>query len=299
MKRIRIEVIQPGWQTTIQDGGRPGFRRYGIPISGAMDKVSFRWANLLAGNPPGFPVLEGLFKGGSFRFDTAVRIGVAGPGASAYVNKRPIDVSLPVYLSSGDTLRFESRRKGVYVYLAIQGMPDVSRWLDSYSTYLPAEKGGFEGRRLQKGDCLSWKKISHETVLANLSDKTHLRPDFKEKPVIHFLPGPEWHWLGPLAQGRFQQHPFQVSPRSDRMGIRLDGRIRLARECPEILSSATFPGTIQWPPGGKPIILLNDGQTTGGYPRVGKVLEADLDRLTQKRPGEKVWFKLVPLERIL
>lgn len=299
MKKVNIDVLQSGWQTTLQDGGRPGLCCYGIPQAGAMDKASFRWANLLAGNPPEFPVLEALFKGGTYRFDAAVRVGVAGPGAAAYVNKRPIDISLPVFLSSGDTLRFESRRKGVYVYLAIQGEPELPKWLDSYSTYLPAKKGGFQGRSLKTGDRLSWKKVPLETVLANLSDKAHLHPDFTAQAFLRFLPGPEWPWLGPVAQNIFQSYPFRVSSQSDRMGIRLEGRLRLSLEFPEILSSATVPGTIQWPPGGKPIVLLHDGQTTGGYPRVGKVLDPDLDRLAQKRPGEHILFRMVPLETIL
>jgi antagonist of KipI len=299
MKKVNIDVLQSGWQTTLQDGGRPGLRCYGIPQAGAMDKASFRWANLLAGNPPEFPVLEALFKGGILRFDEGVRIGVAGPGAAAYVNKRPIDISLPVFLSPGDTLRFESRRKGVYVYLAIQGEPELPKWLDSYSTYLPAKKGGFQGRSLEKGDRLIWKKIQPATVLAHLSDKAHFHPDFVAQPSLRFLPGPEWPWLGPVAQDVFQSYPFVISPQSDRMGIRLEGRLRLSLECPEILSSATVPGTIQWPPGGKPIVLVNDGQTTGGYPRVGKVLEADLDQLVQQRPGLIVRFTRVSLDTIV
>lgn len=285
---IQIDVIEPGWSTTVQDAGRPGLRRYGIPQSGAMDMQSMRMANARAGNPPDFPVLEGVVEGGRYRFLDEARVGMAGPGLLVEVNGTPVDHQWELELRPGDVLQIRSRPPGLYLYFSLRGKLQAEQWLGSYSTYLPGHRGGIQGRRLQRGDKLVWE---HFGAIPSISQKG--------KEVIHqegdllslrISPGPEWPWFGSVAREAFLSQVFTISTQTDRMGMRLEAPFGLSHRFPALRSSATFPGVIQWPPGGRPIVLLQDGQTTGGYPRIATVANEDLYWLVHGRPGDQVKF---------
>lgn len=285
---IRIEVIEPGWSTTVQDRGRPGLRRYGIPQSGAMDMRAMHRANARAGNPPDFPLLEGMMNGGRYRFLHDVRAGLAGPGLLAEVNGAPVDHQFGLELHPGDVLHIRSSPPGLYMYVSLPGKLQAEEWLGSYSTYLPGRRGGIEGRRLRKGDVLAWAPPDGTPAISRKDNKAFFRKD--NLLSIRISPGPEWLWFGPIAREAFLSQIFTISPQTDRMGMHLEAPFGLSYRFPAIRSSATFPGVIQWPPGGRPIVLLQDGQTTGGYPRIASVVQEDLYRLVHGRPGEQVRF---------
>lgn len=274
----RLGVIKSGPLATIQDYGRIGFRKYGIPQSGAMDVSSMDQANAYVGNPPGSPVIEFALIG--IKFLALEKTNVSVVGANAKVNGNP---HLPdsISLLEGDELEVLPPTQ-VYGYIAIGGTLKAQHDFGSYSTYQMGGFGGYEGRALKKEDILETDGNGSPASL-NEAIQQH------EEPVqILYMVGPESNSLEQLLDGK----SFKIDPSSNRMGIRLIGNIKSSLD--EIASSAVIPGTIQLPPGGQPIILMNDCQTTGGYPRIGKVMNDDLGKLAQIRAGNTIQFKLIP-----
>lgn len=272
----KLRVIKAGPMATVQDKGRFGFRQYGIPQSGAMDFSLMKKANYLVGNPDESPVIEFAMMGLKLEAIKPTIIGIAG--ASAKVNNEEI-TSKNYLLSVGDMLEI-SKPHGVYGYLGIGGLLEAQKDFGSYSTYIMAGFGGIEGRGLKAGDILEThdESVFEPTTLA----RQNLAP---EPSTIRIMKGPEWSMLKESPEGK----TFTVDAASNRMGIRLTGE-SLKCDGSEIVSSVVIPGTIQLPSNGKPIILMSDCGTTGGYPRIGKVIEEDMGKLAQVRGGDKVRF---------
>ena len=299
---VRVRVISPGWNTTVQDLGRPGFGRFGIPISGAMDSESMALANQRAGNPPGAALLEGMGGGGAFEFLDNATAGVAGPGLSVTVNGQEVNHTAGFTLRSGDLIRLHARSEGMYQYLSIYGTLSAAEWLGSQSTCLVAGQGGFQGRALRKGDVVSWEDPAfHPDLIQEVSVAEPVDSEYpnqnsqnteneRNESVFSILPGPEWDWFGPVAREAFFAASFTISSQSNRSALRLEAPFGLSRAMPPLTSSPVCPGVIQWPPGGKPIIVMKDGQTIGGYPRIGALHTSDLSRLAQIRPGQSIRF---------
>ncbi len=287
-----MQIIKSGLLTTIQDNGRFGYRHLGIPQSGVMDSRAQYHANWLVGNPSDAPVLECSFYGGSFRSEQRQIIALTG----ANMNPKLNDISCKMYHSievqPGNMLTLAYASEGVRTYIAIQGLPDIESIIGSYSTYVTGGFGGFRGRALQAGDTLKWKNETPTDPDRVLPE--HLRPHFsKQKNIIRIVCGPEWEYLSLTSQQAFRKTIYQVHTDSNRMGIRLIGTSLKLQEKFSMTSSATLPGTIQLPANGQPIVLMHDGQTTGGYPRIGKVIEADLGRLAQIPPKGNLNFRIV------
>lgn len=260
---------------TVQDLGRFGFCKYGIPQSGAMDRNSMRAANRLVGNDESHPVIEYALMGMQLEALENTVVGIAG--ATMKVNGQPIQ-SGSVVLEKGDMLELSPPEK-VYAYLAIGGLIKAQNDFGSYSTYLMGRFGGIEGRALKTNDVID---TEGGLGLVEPVSKTPVHAQFS--PVeIRFIKGPEADHL----KDSLDQTTFTVDPSSNRMGIRLNGQA-LGCSISEIASSAVIPGTIQLPANGQPIILMNDCQTTGGYPRIGVVPIEDLGKLSQVRPGQSV-----------
>ena len=270
----KLKLIKSGPLATIQDLGRNGYRRYGIPQSGAMDRAWMVSANRQVGNPDHYPVIE--FALGSMSFEVQRETVVATAGAALTVNNLPKG-SGRHFVQKGDRLDL-SIPDHVYAYFAIGGLLQAQKDFDSYSTYERAGFGGLNGTSLKENDVLCTDgeyvdPVDHAPVLRFKNEIT----------TIRMMKGPEWEVLKELPKGKV----FTVHPSSDRMGIRLTGE-KIAADFREIKSSVVVPGTIQLPPDGYPIILMNDCQTTGGYPRIGKVITEDLGRLAQVRAGKKI-----------
>jgi len=287
-----MQIIKSGLLTTIQDNGRYGYRHLGIPQSGAMDSRAQYHANWLVGNLPDAPVLECSFYGGIFRFEAPQIIALTGADMNAQLNDTPCKMYRSIDVQPGDTLMFGYAHTGTRTYIAMQGLPDIEQVMGSYSTYVTGGFGGFQGRALQVGDTLLWENETPKNPNRVLPE--HLRPHFStKKNIIRIVCGPEWEKLSMDSQQAFEQTFYEIQTDSNRMGIRLTGKALELKEFFLMDSSATLPGTVQLPANGLPIVLMHDGQTTGGYPRIGKVIEADLGRLAQIPPKGSLNFRIV------
>tara|TARA_Y100000589_G_scaffold315048_1_gene338118 strand:- start:385 stop:1242 length:858 start_codon:yes stop_codon:yes gene_type:complete len=281
---MKIEVLHPGFSTTIQDSGRINGLAYGVPKGGAMDVQLMNFANRLVGNPMTNPVLEFTMQGGLYIFGGDSIIAVTGRG-DAFINSNKIELNSRIVVNKGDTLRVNSGRKGRYNYLSVQGRIEAEEFWGSFSTYELAEKGGYNGRRLKKGDVLSIKKgLRNESVL--LAGVSMLN-----KSVIRILKAPEFDNFPEKDIDQIVKGSFKISHHSNRMGYRLTECLLEGTSSGNIVSSGCIPGTIQVPSSGAPIVLMADSPTTGGYPRIGVIHPEDLGDFAQKSPGEMVKFK--------
>jgi antagonist of KipI len=296
-----IVVIEPGFQTTIQDSGRPGFQEFGVPVCGAMDQPAYRLANRLVGNTDLEAVFEITFRGPVLEFRREMKIAVTGADIRPILNGREYGTGMALSVRPGDRLSFGAIRSGLRSCLAVSGGIDVPPVMGSRSTYLRAGIGGFQGRALQTGDEIPVKQVPEAgsttgaTPGGNEHDPLPVVPSARPA-IIRFIPGPDTARFTTGGLSTFLASEYALSVNSDRMGIRLDGpAVQHAGEA-GILSSGVIPGTIQVPGDGKPIVLMMDCQTTGGYSRIGCVVQDDLRILAQLRPGEKVRFRAVYLD---
>lgn len=272
----KLKVIKAGPMATIQDFGRHGYRRFGIPQSGAMDKESMIEANQQLGNPDAYPVIEFAIMGMTFEALEESELSVVG--ASFKVNGG-VHQDKKAKVEPGAIVELNAP-KWVYAYVGLRGQIKAKEDFESVSTYLPAGFGGIKGRRLKAGDVLQ----SDENGV-NEPSVPSIKRITQNPTIIRIMKGPEWEYLKELPDYK----SFKVESSSDRMGIRLNGE--LSCDYREIATSAVVPGTIQLPANRKPIVLMNDCQTTGGYPRIGKVINEDLGKLAQIKAGTKITFQ--------
>lgn len=273
-----LRVISPGLFTSIQDLGRPGYRRYGVPLSGAMDRVACQIANHLVGNAPTEACLE-VMPGAMFEAAAPCVIAITGADLGATLNGRPLPLWISVHLRSGARLAFESRRSGARAYLALAGGIEAPVVLGSRSTYVPARIG----QPLQADDRVRPRRPADLARVAGRIWPTP--PDYA--PVIRLLPGPH---AALFEMANLVARAWRVGTSSNRIGLRLEGAPVRVRAAHEIASLAVLPGAIQIPPDGQPIVLMADAQPTGGYPIAAVVIQADLHRAAQLLPGDEVRF---------
>jgi biotin-dependent carboxylase-like uncharacterized protein len=295
--RAGLRIRSPGFHTTVQDLGRPGWQAIGVPVSGALDALSLRLANALVGNPPGAAVLEILFSGPELEVaaDT-VRVALAGAGASLLTgadSSASVPAGQSVTLSRGDVLKVIVGDQCACCYLVAEGGFAVAPVLGSASTYVRAGIGGLAGRPLLCGDFLP-------LAIARAATRPELRlpsslPPTGDQPV-RVVFGPQQGYFTEAAVAALLGSEFRVSPSADRMGMRLDGPLLQHRDGWDIVSDAIATGAIQVPGSGQPIVLLADHQTTGGYPKIATVISADLPVIGRRRPGDLVRFAVVTVE---
>jgi KipI family sensor histidine kinase inhibitor len=283
-----ITVITPGLFTTVQDEGRWGHQGSGVSVSGAMDLVSHRLANVVVGNDRAAATLEITLQGPELRLDTDAVIAIAGANLNATIDGAAIDRCVPTTCRSGSVIRFGSRRTDTRAYLAVNGGIDVPRVLDSRSTHATTHIGGLAGRQLRAGDTLP----IGDSEQRHASRRVPL--DARPRAIrLRAIPGPQDDCFTASAFDILQQTRFTVSPQSNRMGYRLTGGPAIPRgDQREMISDATFAGALQVPPSGDPILLMADRQTTGGYPQIATVITADLPLAGQLAPGDSVEFEL-------
>ncbi|GAB5409598.1 MAG: biotin-dependent carboxyltransferase family protein [Balneolaceae bacterium] len=285
-----LRILDGGLFTTIQDSGRTGFRKYGIPTSGAMDFQSYELANWLVGNTKNSPLLELTLRGGRFKFESDAVIAITGALVNSKINDSKVRMNSSLRVKRDDEIELGFASRGCRSYIAIRGGLKVEKVMGSYSTYTIGKFGGFEGRSLQSGDVLEWEDMGLHFELRE-AQKEQI-PYFSSKVRVRISKGPEWNWIYKGTQKKFLNSKFSISSKSNRMGIRLEG-VLLENTNQKMISSPVIPGIIQLPPNGNPIILLQDGQTIGGYPRIAKVLDEDLWRLGQLKPGDNLGFILI------
>ncbi|MEP6495149.1 MAG: biotin-dependent carboxyltransferase family protein [bacterium] len=307
---MTLRIVTGGLQTTVQDLGRAGHQSTGVPVGGAMDQLALRIGNMLVGNEDGAAALEASLIGPAIAFDQDALIALTGADLDASINGTPVAAWHPIFVTRGATLRFGQPRIGCHAYVAVAGGVDVPIVFGSRSTYLRAQFGGFEGRALRSGDLVqvgaasplseriagSLRESDAVPAVARWSLGGSLRPRYGDDPTARLIAGAHIGNLSDDARERFFGATFRVSSSSDRMGYRLDG-VELALAAPvELLSEAVVFGTVQLPPGGAPIVLMADRQTTGGYPRIGEVISVDLPLIAQLKPGDRLRFRLVSLD---
>ena len=284
---------------SIQDTGRFGYQQFGINPTGAMDKYAASIANSLVGNDANEAVIEIHFPGVSILFEQPAMIAITGADFNATINGNSVPIYRPVIVNKNEPLQFHTLKNKVRCYLAIKGGIKLPKWLDSYSTNLKAEAGGFHGRKLVKDDVI---ELNEEAVDFVLKEEEAFRilpwmanenfdTDLSEEVFV--IEGSEWEWIDKTSQEKFLKNPFYISHNSDRMGYRLDSEPLLANTKSELISSAVNFGTVQLLPDGQLIILMADHQTTGGYPRLGNIISAHLPRLAQMKAGDKLHFRFV------
>ncbi|HEY6005690.1 MAG TPA: biotin-dependent carboxyltransferase family protein [Anaeromyxobacter sp.] len=283
-----ISVAKAGLLSTIQDEGRPGHLAFGVPLSGAMDGEAYALANLLAGNAPGAAAIEMTLLGGTFRFEDAAYVGIAGAEMEASLDgeRMPTGSAFPV--PRGGVLAFSSALSGCRAYLAVRGGIDVPPFLGSRSTYTRGGVGGLHGRPLASGDRIPVGPAPPAPPPREVPPR-HL-PRYEGGISLRVLLGPQDDRFAPEGLAAFLGSAYSVTNRNDRMGYRLEGPAIRHRGGPDIVSDALLPGAVQVPGSGMPIVMMADAQTVGGYAKIAAVIAADLPRLAQARRGDAVRF---------
>ena len=279
-----VTVLRPGLLTTVQDSGRWGRQAHGVPVSGAMDPVAHRLANLIVGNRDDAATLEATLLGPELRFEQDTTIAIAGADLRPILDGSDVPLHAPVRCRGGSMLRFGDRRSGARAYVAFDGGIAVPVVLGSRSTHVLSGIGGIEGRAARTGDRIPLGAPSRARANRQVGPSTG-------GARLRVLPGPQAHYFAEGAFDLLHHTRFIVSPQSDRMGYRLTGGAALPRvEAADMMSDATFLGGVQVPPSGEPILLMADRQTSGGYPQIAVLITADLPRAAQLAPG--AWVEL-------
>lgn len=282
-----FEVLRAGIQSTVQDLGRSDAAHWGVPQAGAADRLALVLANLLLGNSPEAACIEITMGGFQIRFLSPTDFALAGADCVASLDDQLILPYARSHAQAGQILTLKPPAKGLRTYLALWGGVDVPLVLASRSTLLTAQFGGMAGRALRVGDVL----YAIQSGVSLLSPRSIAPPTWRS--VIRVMLGPQWNHLTPVAQQFFLKTHWQLSHQSDRMGLKLSGN-KLQMAIPiEMASQAVFSGTIQLPPNGQPILLLADAQTTGGYPIIAQVIQADLWLAGQCRANDRIQFEIV------
>ena len=276
-------VIKPGIFSTIQDGGRFGFRSYGVPVSGAMDIQAYHIANGLAGNIKNAAAIECTMGGLMIQFKKNAAIAVTGGGA-AFVNHQKIKMYQPLGIAKNDVLEIKYNNDGMRAYIAVSGGFATPIVMNSRSTYA---KAGI-GEALKKEDTLAFENtapVKTKQMLPGLTGH-----EYNSHAAIRIIEGPEKDWMSTESIQQLYMQNFALTNQCDRMGYRLQSDPLSLQNNGELLSTAVTKGTIQLTPGGQLIILMSDCQTTGGYPRVAQIAAVDLPVIAQLKPGDTIHF---------
>jgi biotin-dependent carboxylase-like uncharacterized protein len=291
-----LHFLSPGPGATVQDLGRPGHQRFGIPVGGALDAFALRAANALVGNAPDVGGLEILYRGPTFVVDAAsARVAFVGARARIRVTRQgttqEASTGRSIRLLAGDVVQVGALAGSSLLYAAIEGGFDIDPVMGSASTYVRGGFGGWQGRLLQPGDRLPLTRERVDAGDEAMIDDLDLAPP----TCLRVLDGPQVDHFAADGIATFYGGEYQVGQRADRMGVRLSGApLRHARGH-DIISDGIRPGSVQIPGDGQPIVLRCEHQTTGGYPKIATVISADLPALGRLGVGDKIRFKRVTL----
>lgn len=281
-----LRVLQPGLQTTLQGAPRLGQRHYGMPYSGPADPLSMALANRLVGNAISSTCLEITYGGFEAEIEASCSIALTGADGGVRVSGRDASFHRTLHLQPGDTLSLAPPANGARSYLAIHSGFRAAEQFHSTSTYLPAGIGGQEGRALRTGDIL--RSIEAGLFASTFETPETLRPVFTHQFALRACESAETKLLTSEGQRILFAEMFTIGRQATRMGLALTGH-ELGLDSDGMMKSApVFPGTIQCPPSGVPIVLSCDAQTTGGYPRIASVARCDRHLLGQIRPGDQI-----------
>lgn len=292
---MSIFVKNPGFLTTVQDFGRFGFQQFGVPASGVMDRRSFVIGNILVGNKNDEPALEVTMLGPQLEFKADCVIALTGGNLSPTKNGQPLEMYRAVQMKAGDLLGFGIQKSGCRAYIAFAGGLDVATVMGSASTYLKAKLGGINGRQLQKGDEIALKSAGK--AVPNLANRVAPAEDFSAKQKkLRVIMGPQDDAFTEKGISTFLTSVYSVTNQFDRMGCRLEGDAVEHIKDGNIISDGISFGAVQIPSEGKPIIMLADRQTTGGYTKIANVITVDFPVIAQSKFGDEIKFEKITVE---
>lgn len=302
---MSLAVLRAGFLTTVQDTGRGGYRASGVGRAGALDAMALRVANLLAGNNAECAGLEMTFGNARLRFADERLVAWCGGAFAVRLPGKELPAGRTAFVRSGDELELAAPASGARAWLAISGGVEVPQVLGSRATDLRSGFGGLAGRALRDGDELPLGQPAEgaERLARKLSDSSQANwsaPNEWSKPrsshgILRLVRGADGELFAPETFAALLQSSFEIAPDSNRMGLRLRGSPLPRKQAGDLVSEAVAPGTIQVPPSGDPILLLNDCQTIGGYPKIAHVITVDLAAAAQLMPGDQVRFAEVSL----
>jgi KipI family sensor histidine kinase inhibitor len=291
---VQVRVVEPGFQSTLQDLGRPGYAHLGVSASGAADALSLRVANWLVGNVEGAAALEMTLTGGTFAFSAPGMIAVAGADFEPVIDGYRIPLWTAIEVRQGQTLTCGSTRSGARSYLALRGGLVAAPVLGSGSTHITTGLGGLQGRALRGGDVLTVGEASSDASPGRRFPR-EVANGLLRRDVLRVTRGAQCEWFGDDTWAAMLASTYVVSEESSRMGLRLRGAPLAAARQGSMLTEGVSLGALQVPPDGNPILSFVEHQTTGGYPQVACVITADLHRVGQLRPRDEVRFEEVSL----
>lgn len=308
---MALKMLRAGILTTVQDLGRWGYQRFGVPVSGVMDEVSHRLANWLVGNDEMEASVEMTLVGPGFTVTRDTLLAACGGDFEPRVDGQPMPRARPVLVRAGSVLEFGPCKMGCRAYLALAGGVQVEPVMGSRSTYLRGGFGGFHGRLLRRGDLVETRALDagcfpslQHALAQGRARMAYPRWSATERIdlltpgpyTIRFVPGRHWPLFAEAVRERFCSSEYRIGAQSDRQGYRLNGPTLMPEQPIEVISEGVTFGTIQVPPDGEPIVLMASRQTTGGYPRLGEVASVDLPLLGQLPPGCAVHFEPIALD---
>lgn len=305
---MTIKVINPGLLTTIQDLGRPGYFHLGIPVSGAMDRLAVRAANLLVGNDQGAAALETVFMGPQLEFERDAVVAVTGAELPPLVDGDEKETWTSFNIKAGQVLSFDYLREGARAYIAVSGGITTDQYLGSRSTYAIGALGGYEGRALATGDMVPFGNDAGAKPGRTVPKALRRMPG---RPAeLRVLPGLYWRLITEQAGRNFFDDEWKVAPEADRMGVRFrGGRPMTFKERKQPFGAGSDPsnivdgcysyGSIQVPGGSEPIVLHRDAVSGGGYFTLGAVVSADMDLIGQLQPHTPTRFVKMDMEQAL
>ena len=289
---MSIRIDQPGLFTTVQDKGRTGYQAFGFSPGGAMDQRALTLSNLLVGNPIGEAALEMTFLGAAFTFTKSNVIAITGGNGDPTLNGEPVPMYRSVAVQAGDTVAIGYIHTGCRTYVAFAGGFDLPSPMGSKSTQVKYGLGGYQGRALKMGDELAF--ANPRETLPGMASRSLTPPETSESTVmLRVILGPQADAFTKEGIQTFLSEPYALTKESDRMGCKLEGpEIAFVKEA-DIISDGIALGSVQVPSSGKPIVLLCDRQTTGGYAKIATVITVDMPRIAQLKPGDTVRFKSI------
>jgi antagonist of KipI len=286
-----FQVIRPGLRTTIQDAGRRGYQRFGVPVSGAMDSYAMKLANILVGNRLTEACLEVALLGPELVARTPLTIAITGANFTPNVNDQPVPMYRTIAIDKGDILSFGKHQTGTYAYIAIAGAIETHTYFQSKSTDIQSGLG----RELRTDDILYGYPIRRKQLI---SLHPNLIPTITNEVKVGVVEGPHTADFPAKFRDDFFQAKFTLLPSSNRMGYQFTSHdIIIEESLPNRWSDAVPLGGIQILPNGEPIVLMADRQTVGGYPRIGAVMSVDIPKLVQLVPNGIVRFYPVTVEK--
>lgn len=291
-----IEILQSGLYTSVQDFGRIGYQDAGFSVCGAMDKKSLAIGNILVDNQEDEAGLEITLIGPKIKFTEENFIAITGGDLKPKINGKSISMYKALLIKKDDILSFENSQTGARAYIAFCGGLKIDKVMGSKSTNVKCSLGGYKGRTLKEGDFIKFS--SPKVYLENyLSRKLDFKLEEEKEVTVRVILGPQDDAFTQKGIYTFLNEKYEVTKEFDRMGCRLDGPTIEHKTWADIISDGIVLGSIQVPSHGKPIIMLSDRQTTGGYTKIATVISVDIGKLAQRKTGDKIRFEEISVEK--